>query len=81
MFNRSGKLAVNPCVDNERCTIRRKVLTEYIYEQYRKHLLRGGSKESDQYKRPLRLRIAVVIGGAGFSCRTCGKIWRERMAR
>ena len=33
-FNRSGKSAVNPCIDVERGAIRRKVLTGYIYEQY-----------------------------------------------
>ncbi len=46
--------------------------------QYRNHLLRSGSKESDQNKRPLRLRFAAVIGGAGFTYGISGKEWRLR---
>ena len=41
---------------------------------YRKHAFKRGSRESDQNKRPLRLRFAVLIGGAGFSCRIGRKI-------
>ncbi len=47
---------------------------------YRKHLLRKGSRESDQNKRPLHLRVAVLIGGAGFRCRIGGKKWRLKVA-
>ncbi len=43
--------------------------------------MRRGSRESDQNKRPLRLRIAVLIGGAGFSCRIGGKEWRVKVVR
>ncbi len=37
-------------------------------------LMRRGSIESDQNKRPLHLTFAMVIGGAGFSCRIGRKI-------
>ncbi len=33
-FTKSGNRAVVPSVEIERCSIRRKVLTDYIYEQY-----------------------------------------------
>ena len=50
---------------------------------FRNDLLRRGSRESDQKKRPLRLRFVVVIGGAGFisAVELAGRYWRERMAR
>ena len=48
---------------------------------FRNHLLRRGSRESDQNKRPLPLRFAVQIGGAGFSCRIGGKEWRVKVVR
>ena len=54
-----------------------KVLTEYIYEQYtiiyetsgEKRIQRVGSEQAS---------IAVLIGGAGFSCRIGVKEWRVK---
>ena len=48
---------------------------------FRKPLLRRGSRESDQNKPPLRLKFAVLIGGAGFSCRIGRKEWRVKVDR
>ncbi len=36
--------------------------------------MRTGSRVLDQNKRPLRLSVAVLVGGAGFICRIDGKI-------
>ena len=42
--------------------------------------MRRGSRESDQNKRPLRLRVVVLIGGAGFSSGIGGKEWLVKVA-
>ncbi len=64
--------------------IRHKVLIEYIYEQYifikETFVEKGIQRELDQSKRPLRLRVAVLIGGAGFICRISGKEWPVKVA-
>ncbi len=60
-----------PSVDVEKCSVRRKVITDFIFyiftRLYRNDLLRRASRESDQNKQ----RFVVVIGGAGFSFGNC----------
>ena len=78
---------LNPLVNIERCAIRRKVLTEYIKEQYefikdssdKKGIQRVGSEQAS-----VALKVCCTNWGSWFQLWNwrediCGKGWRVKM--